>query len=290
MGIDISIQAGLTTDTSSASGSGSEQHVITDTEVGSFNITDGPLKDAIGKYFGQNPNDAYLHSDTPWGDLYKTYNWPQVQTVLVVDSVTITGITSKPVIVAQQIFKNNSSVAGTFNVGISQKVANTSSSTWSKTDTLEVEQKITYEISFLGTGGGGETSLSYAHTWGQSTTESTSVTVGTTSGVSVPLSPGQSVLSVLTASQGVMKVRVVYRAYLTGDTAINYNPRYKDHHFWALDIGGVMGAGGISNVQTVTEDMEIGFYTNSQIELKDPTSGARVNAFNMAARPGAVHS
>jgi hypothetical protein len=261
------------------------EHVITDTEVNSFGIQDGPLKNAIGKYFGKNPNDAYLHSDTPWGDLYKTYNWPQVQTVLVVESATITGITSEPTIVASQVFSNDSSVKGTFNVGISQQVADTTSNTWSKTDTITVGQKFTYKVSFLGTGGGGETSLSYAHTWGESKTETLAVTVGTTSGVSVTLDPGQSVTAQLTASRGVMKVRMVYKAYLTGDTAINYNPTYRDHHFWALDIGGVMAAGGIQNIQRVTEDIEIGFYSNSKILLLNAT-GNVTQSFIASARPG----
>jgi len=287
MGIEISIHAGLTAGTSNASASGSECHVITDTEVGSFKITDGSLKDAVGKYFGKNPNDAYLHSDTPWNDLYKTYGWPQVQTMLVVQSATVTEITSQPVIIAQQTFKNTSSVKGTFNVGISQTVANTATSSWTQTNTLTVGQKFTYKISFLGTGAGGETSLTYAHSWGETTTESQSITVGTSSGVSVPLDPGQSVNAVLTASRGVMKVRVVYRAYLIGNTAINYNPTYKDHHFWSLDIGGVMAAGGISNSQTVTEDLEIGFYADSQVELRDPATDAKQTVFSSQIRPAA---
>jgi hypothetical protein len=284
MGIDITIQAGLTTGTSNASASGSVQHVITDEEVKSFKIKDGDLKNAIGKYFGRNPNDAYLHSDTPWGDLYKTYGWPQVETILVVDSVTITEITSEPVIVGQQTFKNDSSLKGTFNVGISQTVSNTATSSWTKTDTLTIGQKFTYKVDFLGSGAGGETSLSYALSWGETKTESKGITVGTTSGVSVVLDPGQAVNAVLTASRGVMKVRIVYRAYLIGNTAINYNPTYKDHHFWALGIGEVMAAGGIANSQTVTEDLEIGFYTNSQVELRDPQTHEKRVVFASGVR------
>src|SRR5580700_7998615 len=138
MGIDVSIKAGLTADTSSVSASGSVEHVITDTEVNSFGIQDGALKNAIGKYFGKNPNDAYLHSDTPWGDRYKTYGWPQGQTVLVVESATITGITSEPTIVASQVCSNNSNVKRTFNVGIAEQVTDTTSKKWSNTDTITV--------------------------------------------------------------------------------------------------------------------------------------------------------
>lgn len=283
MGIDIIIVAGLTTGSSSVTAAGSVQHVITDTEVNTFGISDQSLKDAIGKYFGKNPNDAYLHSDTPWGDLYKTYNWPQVQVVLVVDSATITGITSEPVIVATQDFSNNSTVKGTFNVSISDQVANTSSSTWSQTDSITVGQKFTYKVEFLGTGAGGETSMSYSHTWGQSTTDSLTVTVGTQSGVSVPLDPGESVKAQLSASRGVMKIRVVYKAYLIGSTAINYNPTFKDHHFFCLDIDQVMAAGGISNLKTFTEDIEIGFYANSTIQLTSKSAEPKV-AFSAAVR------
>lgn len=287
MGIDITIHAGLTPETSNASASGYECHVISDKEVSTFGITDGPLKNAVGKYFGKNPNDAYLHSDTPWGDLYKTYNWPQVQTMLVVDSATITGITSEPVIVAQQTFKNTSQIKGTFNVGISQSVTNTVTSSWTNSDTLTVGQKFSYKVTFLGAGGGGETSLTYSHTWSETKTESQAITVGTSSGVSVPLDPGQAVNAVLTASRGVMKVRLTYRAYLIGNTAINYNPTYKDHHFWCLGIGSVMAAAGISNSKTVTEDLEIGFYTNSQIELRDAASNAVQTLYSSQMRPAA---
>jgi hypothetical protein len=283
MAIDISIRAGLTADTSSVSASGSVQHVITDTEVNSFGLQDSNLKNAVGRYFGQNPNDAFLHSDTPWDDLYRTYGWPQVQTVLVVESATIVGITSEPTIVAQQTFSNNSNVKGTFNVGISQQVANTSSSSWSETNTITVGQKFTYKVEFLGTGGGGETSLSYAHSWGETTGESTTITVGTQSGVSVPLDPGQAVQAQLTASRGTMKVRVVYKAYVTGSTAINYNPTFKDHHFWGLDIGSVMGAGGIPNLMRFTEDIEIGFFSNSKIVLNDPSGQPLKTAFTAEA-------
>lgn len=275
----------LTAGTSNVSASGSVQHIITDQEVQTFGIQDDALKNAVNAYFGQRPNDAYLHSDTPWGDLYRTYGWPQVQTVLVVDSATVTEITSQPSIVAKQVFKNESDVAGTFNTGISQEVSNTVENTWSKSDTITVGEEIKYEVGFLGTGGGGKTSLSYSHTWGQSKTESIGITVGSTSGLSVPLNPGQSVNAQLTASRGRMKVRVVYRAYLIGATAVNYNPTYSDHHFWCLDIGSVMSAGGIPNTQTFTEDLEIGFYANSEIILSNPSTGMKLKAFSSLAIP-----
>jgi hypothetical protein len=281
-GITVQIVAGLTASSSSVSASGSIQHVITDTEVNSFGVQDGNLKKGVGKYFGKDPNDAYLHSPTPWNDLYKTYGWPQVQTVLTVASATITGITSQPVIIAQQTFKNSSNKQGTFNVEISDTVTDTVESNWSATNSIDVTQTVEYGISFLGAKGGGSTSMSYTRTWGEGGSKSQSVAIGASQGVTVVLDPGESVLALLTASRGVMKVRIVYQASLIGSTAVNYNPTFKDHHFWGLNLPSVMDAAQIKNSLQFTEDIEIGFYTNSEIELQDG-SGKTVPALRAMA-------
>ncbi|QDH81324.1 follicular epithelium yolk protein subunit [Echinicola soli] len=286
MGISISIIAGHDESVSSVNASGTVQHVITDEERTTFKLGSKQLKDAVKAYFGKSPNDAYLHSPTPWGDLYKTYSWPQVQMVLVVQSAEILGITSEPVIVKTQEFTNESSKKGTFNVAISDSVNNTTSSNWSTGGTLSVGQKFSYDVKFLGAGGGGETSLSYSQSWGIGGQESKSITVGSTAGVSVELDPGQSILAELSASRGVMKVRIRYNAYLIGNTAINYNPTYKGHHFWSLGIGGVMSSGGIQNSVQSTEDIEIGYYSNSKIELKDKTNGKLVRERVLADEVG----
>jgi hypothetical protein len=269
-GITISIVAGADAAHSSVNATGSVQHVITDKERASFGVQDAALKNAVGKYFGKNPNDAYLHSPTPWNDLYKTYGWPEVQTLLVVQSAQITGITSQPVVVATKTFTNRSSKKAVFDASISDQVSNTTESNWSTTNTIEVAQKFTYNVGFLGAGGGGETSMSYSHQWGQGGSETKSITVGSSSGVSVELEPGESIEAQLAASRGVMKVRITYQARLIGSTAINYNPTFKDHHFWALDIGGVMQAGGLKNSIQFTEDIEVGYFSNAKIELRDP--------------------
>ncbi len=126
--------------------------------------------------------------------------------------------------------------------------------------------------------------MSYSHSWGQGGSESMSITVGSSSGVQVELEPGESVEAVLAASRGVMKVRIVYKAYLTGDTAVNYNPTYKDHHFWALGIGGVMNAASLPTIRDYTEDIEIGYYSDSKIELRDPAGNLKA-MFSVADKP-----
>jgi hypothetical protein len=276
MGINISIVAGQDESSSTVNATGSVEHVITDEERSTFKLSDKQLKDAVNKYFGKSPNDAYLHSPTPWGDLYKTYGWSQVEVVLSVHKAEILGITSKPVVVKTQEFANHSSQKGTFNVAITESVENTTSSNWSTGGTLTIGQEFNYGVKFLGAGGEGTTSLSYSQSWGVGGEKSKSVTIGSSSGVSVDLDPGESVVAELSASRGVMNVRIEYIAYLIGQTAVNYNPTYKGHHFWGLGISGVMDKGGVSNSITSTEDIEIGYYSNSKIELRDKTTGAVV--------------
>jgi len=184
-------------------------------------------------------------------------------------------------------FTNNSSKRATFDAATSDQVSNTTESDWSQTNTVEVGQKIKYGISFLGTGGGGETSLTYSRSWGQGGSESQSITVGSESGVHIELEPGESVDAQLTASRGVMKVRLIYQAQLIGCTAVNYNPTFKDHHVWGLDINGVMQAGGLASTRDFTEDIEIGFYSNSRIVLKD-SAEKMVAALATADRPSSL--
>lgn len=282
-GFSIIVKAGPDAASSSVSASGSIQHIITDDERKSFGITDGPLKNAVGKYFGQNPDDAFLHSDTPWGDLYKTYQWPEVQTVLELQSATITGISANPEIIARNDFKNQSSVTGNFNASVSTQISNTEASNWSKTSTVSFKETVSFKVGFEGIGeAGGSVEWGFSESFGEGGSQSQTLTVGSTQGVSVSLKPGESVEAQLNSIRGTMNIRVVYKAHLIGNTAINYGDTYKGHHFWTLPIDAVMAAAGISNSITITQDIQIGYYANANVTLVNP-QGGRVQAVRALA-------
>jgi hypothetical protein len=116
---------------------------------------------------------------------------------------------------------------------------------------------------------GGSTSWSFGLSIGAGGSRSDSVSVGSDQGVSVDLDPGEAVDAQLSVSRGILKARIFYDVYLIGSTAINYNPTFKDHHFWALDIGGVMQAGGIKNHRQITQDITVGYYSNAEVKLSD---------------------
>jgi hypothetical protein len=285
MGITISINAGADASSSSVTASGSVQHVITDAERKAFGIEDAALKKAVKAYYGKSPNDAYVCSPTPWDDLYKTYGWPQVESLLSVQSAKVIGVTSTPTVVATQTFRNTSSETATFNCGMTQEVSVTNESSWSNTASVGIEQSVSYGVSFLGTGASGETSLNYTQTWEEGGSQSQSMTLGTSAGVEVELGPGKSVEAQLTASKGTLTVQIVYQLTLSGNVALNYNPTYKDHHFWTFDVNSVLAAGGIPITITSTETIEIGYYANSQIVLTDGT-GSTVASFATNAMAG----
>ena len=142
-------------------------------------------------------------------------------------------------------------------------------SSWSTSASISVSQTIKYNVEFLGTGVGQETSFGFELGWGIGGAQTQSVTIGSRSGVYVELEPGEGVMATLKASRGSMKVKVTYRTTLSGHVACNYNPRYDGHHFWAFDVNNIMSAGGIGNENYVTEVLELGYYADASVILSD---------------------
>ena len=272
LGLNIQITTGTTTQASSVSVTGSVSHVITYSERQLFGITDAPLKNAVGRFFGKNPNDAYVRSPTSRKDLYQTYNWDQVTTVLTVTSATITGVTSQSSIVAQKSFVNDSPYNANFNAAIQESVTNTVGTTWSQTFGFNFEQTFRYEVGYSGIKLGGETKYGFSAQFGSGSSHSTAVQIGSSSSVEVQLGPKQTVEAILIATRSVLKARITYTASLTGFAAVHYKRKHKGHRIWALPIDKVMSAGGLSNARQITEYIEIAYYSNGKVLLQKPVS------------------
>ncbi|XP_053620977.1 spherulin-2A [Plodia interpunctella] len=256
--------------------SGSQAGVITDAERTTFGLSDAILKDSIGAYFGRRPDDAYLRSPTPWGDLYSTFGWDQVLSTLVPKNGKILGITSQPMIITKQLFENNSSKPATFDVGISQSVQNTVKSSWSQGGSLNVAQEINYGFDIEFIKGGGKTAFSYTSTWGRNTEKSESVTIGSQSGMKILLQPGQAVVAQLQATKGTIRMEVEYEASLSGASAVNYDDGYRGHHFWSLDIRAIMASVGLPNQKVSKEVIEIDFYSQSRVVVNDKSTNIKL--------------
>ncbi|XP_061724971.1 spherulin-2A-like [Cydia pomonella] len=249
--------------------SGIQMDIISDQERSSFSLGDNNLKNAVNAYFGRRPDDAFLKSPTPWGDLYRTYNWNQVARTLVPKSGKVLKITSQPLIVMQQVFENNSTMPATFNVGISHTVENRVSSHWTKSGELSVGQEISYGIDIKVANLGGSTTFSYTSAWGIGAEKSEAMTIGATSSMEVLLQPGQSVTTELHATKGTIQIEMEYLASLSGAVAVNYDDVHRGHHYWALPVQAVMSHGGLKNEIMSREIIEIGFYSQSKVVVRD---------------------
>lgn len=286
LGFKISIIAGDSASNSSVTVTGSERHFITDKERGIFKIDGTNLIKAVGKAVTKKPNDAFVRSPTTMDgntvNLYEKFGGEQVTLNIGVKSASIVEVTSTPTIVATKDFVNKSSSDATFSAGIAQQVTNTFENSWSSTNQVSGTQTISY--TFLGIGG--NTELNYTKGWGEGGSTSQQTTVGSNAGVSVPLKPNQAVTGKLTASKGTLLIRVVYQAYLDGLVWTNYDPTYNGHHFNGYPIAGIMSAAGLPNVIEYTEDIKVGYYTNSTVELVDNKTAMQVSTVNTAA---AIH-
>lgn len=285
MGISVSINAGADSNSSSIITQGSVQQIITDFERTAFNIQDTSLRNAVATYCnGKEPDNVYLFNPTKY-DLYDTYNWPQVQSTLSVQSANILDANSTPELVASQEFVNNSSVAADFECAITQQKTTSIESSWSSTSMVGEGQTVSYSIGFSGSSVSGETAMNYNETWETQGSQSELITLGMSSGVTAHLQPGEKVTADLMASKGNLTVQIVYQLTLSGCVAVTFGSRYNGHYFWGFDINSVMESANLPSVLTTTETIEIDFYVNSTITLKD-TNGQTMALFRPNAIPG----
>lgn len=267
-GLSINVVAGLNMETSSISVSGSEVHIITDQEINALKLDDNHLKTAIkNKFINKSIVVASLHRSTQC-DLHKQYNWPEVRVVYKA-SAEIIELTSEPVIIKEQTFKNNSKLNATFKVDINEALSNTCSSNWKTEGQLSIGQKFNYSISFLGNGGSGESSISYSQSFGIGGQHSRTFQIGSNTGIEIPLRPSESAKAILKSCKGFMKVRINFKVYLIGSAAVKFKSPYNNYDSWSININKVKCG---EEIVKSTEDLEIGYYSNSCVEIVDNIS------------------
>jgi urease beta subunit len=270
MAIDVNILAGKDGAESLITATGTQVMRLKDAGVNGQKLFGlGPnsqLIAACGKYFGKPPTDAFLGSTTPWGDLYETYGWQQVEVVMIPLRAEVTSVSSDPVIVATKTYSNKSQKYITVSADVTDAVDSTASTSWSSTATVGMSNTIAVEVGFEGIGKiSGSSTISFEETNSVGSEHSKSLQVSTGTGVVVELEPGQSAEVNLCAFRGTMKARVYYRQYLTGLVAVNYYPQYKDHSFYGLSAKSLATKSSIETVQ----DIEVGFYSDTSLTVTD---------------------
>ncbi|XP_057330722.1 spherulin-2A-like [Microplitis mediator] len=263
MGITVEIQAGKDKESSIVNAEGEETRIISDEDIKAFGITEDELKAAVSSYMGQEPDDVYLRSPTPWGDLYKSYNKPEVTTTLRVFSSKLSKFDKKLTVVEGVGMTNGDCPELDVCQTIEKTVKNTVSSKWSKNSEIKLGQTISYKVGPVG----GETSIDYTNSWGNDNFEEDSVEIKSTISARVAVRPNSHFYLLLTSSKGVLEAEIVHEASLDGVVAVNYSEPYKGHHFYFLPIDAVMNQAGISNSVKITETIKAGLHGMTEINL-----------------------
>lgn len=257
-GISVNIKAGLTAANSAVTAVGTVAHPITATERSAYGIDDGSLIGAVGRSAGDDfVIKLWLDGVNP------------VLTTVTAQSAEILSVASAVKTVATRSFVNNSSVKATFDCSTTEEVSDTMESNWSETGGITVTQEFEYGVSILGAGGEGTTSISYSHSWGQGGSQSKGITLGSNQGVTVDLEPGKGVKATLVASRGVLKVRVTYLASVAGTVSYNRAVFVDLGRVYTIDLVRVMNDANIATSCVITEDLEVGYYTDAKIILTD---------------------
>ena len=270
MALSIFIIAGMNASLSSISATGNDFHVITDQEASVFRIgNESILKDISENYIGKRPNSVYMRSDSSSSDIYESHGWQQVVSTLKVKNASIKGVSLKPIIIDTKTLSNKSSHRATFNAGISSEVSNTVETNWSSTHSLSFSHTINYGIQHNGIRIGGESAFNYIGTWGKGGMQSKTITIGSTTGVTVDLNPGETVTAELIANKGTMDILVNYDASLEGNLALNYYFSYNGYHHWSVPIKDALIKSGMETSKQITEEIQIGYYSHSSVVIKD---------------------
>ena len=272
--ISINIKSGRNLSDLIITHSGSDEAVIGDREIELFKIDTNNLKRAVSARYNKMPTDVFLKSPTPWGDLYKRYQWKQVTRVMRIKSAKLKGTSIKTIVVSKQNFDNLSRKNITVNAGISHTVQNTVSTSWTRSRQISVSQEIDYDFNVVVAKIAGMTTFTYSSTVGRSEEKSEAVVLATSSSMEVQLKPGQAATAVLSAIRSTMSIEVEFALALHGNVAVNFKKRYNGHHFWAPTIENVLRNGNLPREVTFIENVEIGLYGDASVQVFDKKTGA----------------
>ena len=250
---------------------GCEFHVITDDEIGKFQLRDrGRIQDRIEKDWGRRPHEIYFKDSPkmPWKSedaSYARFGWHPLRTQLCAVRARLLDISTQTVTIASQTFENNNDTPATFTAEVHREVTNRVNRSWNAQVTAGFSQSISYEIGGDAVGGkvGGETTFSFEASYGEGGEKERSETVGTQTGVEVSLDPGKKASAQLVVAKGVIRAQVDYEVRVDGQVFIDFGKKkFKGHHFYADALnkawGGTVG-------ERRSEQLSIEHYSNAHV-------------------------
>lgn len=283
MSISLDIQAGADGRDGAIAAGGQDEHVITDAEQRSLGLGEAVLKSAIEEHLGRRPNDVFLHSPTPWGDLYQTYGWPEVKVTVATVHTEVAGIEKLPTVAAYTNFINHDNFRTKVGGDVSATIFHNVATRWHDSRTEGSTVKIGASFKVLGLGGDLSVDFKSEHTFGKDDTTTAGDSHTYADKVERELDPGGSFEARITVTRWELKGRVRYRVSLSGAVAVNYDVPQAGHHFHAVDIATVMAKAGLQSSFEITSDVTIGYFTEGHVEILPSRKPAPSGIVSLAA-------
>lgn len=249
--------------------SGTDKAIVTETERISFKISDGKIKDCVKTLLGGRPDDAFMHGPTPWGDLYKVHGWAETKRVLKPVSSRVINVASSPQMLKQILETNKTTIS------LSQTIYNRFSTTWLTAPNLSVN--IIYAHidvdNFV---------ISYESALGVNGV----MLKGMTTGIFLTdtLDFGSAIVE-LYATRVSVKTEVLYQASLWGNAVLNYEKAFGGHHFYSPNVEDIMFNCGLSNSLQVKEIIDVRFYVDAKVVVRNNSNGLIIMTRNVDINP-----
>jgi len=267
---EITVRPAATVDECFIEARGVEYHVITASELEELGIKQmSNLQARVADYTHSWPEDAVCYGKCGGFDLYDKYGYEPVHILLKPVSWKVAKFNvDQQSIYNQTTCTNNSSVTSTFNTGCTCQVQEIVTMTSTNTRSIGIQSKFKYDFGLPGIGGGEhEITISGSMSFAETNTKTTSVTAGSTYGVSVTLKPHESCHIGIAMSRGDVTFEVKYKVELSGYIACNWRDKWKGHHFWFFPVNHILHPD--PSAVGFTQFLTCGFFCKAELVVED---------------------
>ncbi|MFI9580867.1 hypothetical protein ACIHCQ_03260 [Streptomyces sp. NPDC052236] len=257
---------------------GEEIHTITDQEKKAFGFDDwGRIQRACGSIIGESPDQWFLHNPTKphpnpgdhsYDSAYDVFDWQPVTVSLYPTQAEFVGVNTKPVIAYDVEWDNEADHTVTFNADMATQKTESVSHSVSTSTTIGAGTTLSFGVGIKEVGDvSRELNFSFTKEWGETTTNTQDITVGTSAGAYDDVPAHSKDTAYLWSNLGTAQFRVTYQATLSGSLMTLNNDWYGGHCYRGMDASYVLGKAGLSRSVTIQYDHTVGFYSDAQVDI-----------------------
>lgn len=257
---------------------GQQIHTINDQEAKAFGFDDWErIRQACGEIIGEAPDQWFLHNPTKphpnpgdhrYDNAYDVFGWQPVTVNLYPLQAECLGVNTEPVIAYHVEWDNEVDHAAHFSAGMSVSKTESVSHSVSTSTTIGTGTTIGFSVGVEGFGDvSGEQSFTFTKEWGETTTNTKEITVGTTAEASDDVPAHSTETAYLWSNLGSAQFQVTYQASLSGLLMTLNFDWYGGHCYRGLDPSQVLEVAGLPDSISVQYGHTVGFYSDAQVTI-----------------------